>query len=223
MLFRSQWAARCVRQPRVDGGLVFGIVQGSTHADLRARCAQALTGMGFDGYAIGGVSVGEPDTLILKGIEDTVGHLPAERPRYAMGVGLIPQIVELVARGVDLFDCVIPTRLARHGSAFTAAGRYPVKAAVYERDPRPIEEGCGCPACRRFSRAYVRHLLNVGEILGVRLLSMHNLHRYAEFMRELRASLEAGSFEAFRRRVGETYRDPTDEHAAWKAEGDGSE
>ncbi len=218
-----QWAARCVRQPRVDGGLVFGIVQGSTHADLRARCAQALTGMGFDGYAIGGVSVGEPDTLILQGIEDTVGHLPAERPRYAMGVGLIPQIVELVARGVDLFDCVIPTRLARHGSAFTAAGRYPVKAAVYERDPRPIEEGCRCPACRTFSRAYVRHLLNVGEILGVRLLSMHNLHRYAEFMRELRASLETGSFEAFRRRVGETYRDPTDEHAVLKAEGDGNE
>ncbi|OQW96287.1 MAG: tRNA guanosine(34) transglycosylase Tgt [Verrucomicrobia bacterium A1] len=215
-----QWAARCARQPRVDGGLVFAIVQGSTYADLRARCAKALTEIGFDGYAIGGVSVGEPDALILRGIEDSVGHLPADRPRYAMGVGLIPQIVELVARGVDLFDCVIPTRLARHGSAFTAAGRYPVKAAVFERDPRPIEEGCGCPACRTFSRAYVRHLLNVNEMLGVRLLSTHNLHRYAEFMREMRTSLDRGSFEGFRRKVGGTYRDPTDEYEALKKEGD---
>ncbi len=216
-----QWAARCAGQPRVEGGLVFGIVQGSTYPDLRARCAAALTDIGFDGYAVGGVSVGEPEALILQGIEDSVAHLPADRPRYAMGVGLIPQIVELVARGVDLFDCVIPTRLARHGSAFTARGRYPVKAAVYERDPRPVEEGCGCYACRRFSRAYVRHLLSVNEILGVRLLSMHNLHRYAEFMRDLRASLEQGVFEAFRRRIRETYRNPTDEHEAWKKEGDG--
>jgi len=195
------WAALCARQPRADGQLVFGIVQGSVYADLRERCATALVGLGFDGFAIGGVSVGEPDELIVRGIEDSVHHLPSDRPRYLMGVGSIGHMVEAIARGVDMFDCVMPTRLARHGSAFTRRGRYPVKAALYSRDTRPIEEGCGCYACRNFTRAYVRHLMNVNEILGVRLLTIHNLYRYREFMNEIRGALERGTFEALRKEL----------------------
>ncbi|MBP7829777.1 MAG: tRNA guanosine(34) transglycosylase Tgt [Kiritimatiellae bacterium] len=199
------WAALCARQPRAAGQLVFGIVQGSVYADLRERCARGLIEMGFDGYAIGGVSVGEPHALILQGIEDSVRHLPADRPRYLMGVGSHQHMVEAVARGVDMFDCVMPTRLARHGTAFTRAGKYPVKAALYARDPRPIEEGCGCYACRHFSRAYVRHLMNVGEILGIRLLSIHNLFRYEAFVQEMRMAIRAGGFAEYAKEFVEQY------------------
>ena len=195
------WAALCARQPRADGQLVFGIVQGSSYADLRARCAGSLVELGFDGFAIGGVSVGEPDELIVRGIEDSVQYLPVDRPRYLMGVGSIGHMVEAIARGVDMFDCVMPTRLARHGSAFTRRGRYPVKAALYSRDTRPIEEGCGCYACRHFTRAYVRHLMNVNEILGVRLLTIHNLYRYREFMDEIRGAIENGHFAELRKEL----------------------
>lgn len=193
------WAALCARQPRADGQLVFGIVQGSVYDDLRDRCAGELVSMGFDGFAIGGVSVGEPDELIVKGIDDSIKRLPAGKPRYLMGVGSMKHMIEAVARGVDMFDCVMPTRLARHGTAFTRQGRYPVKAALYSEDQRPVEEGCACYACRHFSRAYIRHLMNVNEILGIRLLSMHNLHRYREFMNEIRAAVAAGRFEEYRR------------------------
>ncbi|HOW97806.1 MAG TPA: tRNA guanosine(34) transglycosylase Tgt [Kiritimatiellia bacterium] len=199
------WAALCARQPRAAGQLVFGIVQGSVYADLRERCARGLIELGFDGYAIGGVSVGEPHALILQGIEDSVRHLPADRPRYLMGVGSHQHMVEAVARGVDMFDCVMPTRLARHGTAFTRAGKYPVKAALYARDPRPIEEGCGCYACRHFSRAYVRHLMNVGEILGIRLLSIHNLFRYEAFVQEMRGAIRAGGFAEYAKGFVEQY------------------
>jgi queuine tRNA-ribosyltransferase len=201
------WAVSCARQPRAEGQLVFGIVQGGVHGDLRARCARELVGIGFDGYAIGGVSVGEPDELILRGVADTASHLPAERPRYLMGVGRLTQIVEAVAQGVDLFDCVMPTRCGRNGTAFTRSGQYAVKAARHREDPGPIEAGCGCYACRTFSRAYVRHLLNVDEILGVRLVTLHNLWRYMDFMREMRASIEQGRFAAFRERVRAEYRE----------------
>jgi queuine tRNA-ribosyltransferase len=207
------WAALCVRQPRADGQLFFGIVQGGVYADLRQRCAQGLCELGFDGYAIGGVSVGEPDELIMPGVDACVGLLPADRPRYLMGVGEFGQMTEAVARGVDMFDCVIPTRLARHGTAFTRAGRYPLKANACREDQRPIEEGCGCYACRHFTRAYLRHLWNVGEILGIRLLALHNLHRYLEFMRELRQSILDGTFAEFRRAAptakGMSGEDPT--------------
>jgi queuine tRNA-ribosyltransferase len=216
------WAASCAEQPRAEARLVFGIVQGGVHADLRERCAKALTSIGFDGYAIGGVSVGEPDALILPGVEASVRCLPAERPRYLMGVGRLTQLVEAVARGIDLFDCVMPTRYARNGTAFTRRGRYPVKAGAYRRDAGPVEDGCACYACRTFSRAYVRHLLNVDEILGVRLLTVHNLHCYASFMREMRAALEAGTFAAFRARVAADYADLTPEHEARDQEGEGS-
>ena len=193
------WAALCSKQPRADGQLVFGIVQGSTYEDLRARCARELVAMPFDGYAVGGLSVGEPEELIYQGMDATLPHLPAEKPRYAMGVGLMAQMIEGVARGIDMYDCVVPTRFARNGTAFTRRGRFPVKAGRYKEDFRPIEEGCGCEACLNFSRAYIRHLLNVDEILGLRLISIHNLYRYAEFMKEIRAALADGSFDEYRK------------------------
>jgi queuine tRNA-ribosyltransferase len=202
------WAALCAAQPRAPGQLVFGIVQGGEYAALRERCARELTAIGFDGYAIGGVSVGEPEPVLLEGVRNSAAHLPATHPRYLMGVGFLRQIVAAVAMGVDMFDCVIPTRYARNGTAFTRAGRVPVRNGEYKNDPRPIEEGCGCYACRTVSRAYIRHLVNVNEILGVRLLTIHNLYRYMEFMRELQASLEQGTFrefrEAFERTNGDT-------------------
>jgi len=197
------WASLCATQSRASGQLLFGIVQGGVYGELRERCAHGLVEIGFDGYGIGGVSVGEPVDMLLKGVEDSTIHLPEDRPRYLMGVGDRLQIVEAVARGVDMFDCVIPTRHARNGSAFTRRGSLQVKAGRYKQDTRPVEEGCECPCCRHFTRAYVRHLLNAGEILGIRLLTLHNIHRYMAFMEELRTSLEDGSFAEFRRRAHE--------------------
>lgn len=193
------WAASCAKQPRSEGQLVFGIVQGGEYAELRERCARELVAMGFDGYAIGGVSVGEPEDVLLKGISNSLGLLPYERPRYLMGVGRMGQMLEAIAQGVDMFDCVAPTRFARNGAAFLRwDGRYAVRNGEYKVDLRPIEEGCGCYACRNFTRAYVRHLLNVNEVLGIRLLTMHNLYRYMEFTKEIRAALDAGTFEEYR-------------------------
>lgn len=189
-----RWAAVCAEQSRAPGQLYFGIVQGGEFRDLRLRCAERLCEIGFDGYAVGGVSVGEPEPVLLKGVKDGVANLPQDRPRYLMGVGRLSQIVQAVAMGVDMFDCVMPTRLARNGSAFTANGVYPVKAGAYRMDDRAVEEGCGCYTCQHFSRAYVRHLLNTGEILGVRLLTIHNLHYYERFMRFLRQSIRTGNF-----------------------------
>jgi len=183
------WAAICADQPRAAGQLFFGIVQGGEFGDLRKRCARELVAIGFDGYAVGGVSVGEPEDVLLKGIADGVAELPIEKPRYLMGVGRMAQILHAVRQGVDMFDCVIPTRCARNGSAFTMKGRYPVKAAKYKLDQGPVEEGCGCYTCKNFSRSYIRHLLNVGEILGLRLLTIHNIYRYQEFMREIREAI----------------------------------
>ena len=189
-----RWATLCSEQPRALGQLVFGIVQGGTHTDLRRKCAQELQKIGFDGYAVGGVSVGESEPEILKGISDTVAELPVAKPRYAMGVGMRHQMAEAIAMGVDMFDCVMPTRFARSGTAFTKMGSYPVKAGEYKRDTRPVEEGCSCYACKNFARAYIRHLLNVKEILGVRLLTIHNIHRYMRFMQEIREALHEGTF-----------------------------
>lgn len=192
------WAAKCLEQPRAAGQWVFGIVQGGEHADLRARCAAELVAMGFDGYAVGGVSVGEPEDVLLSGITHGVEGLPADRPRYLMGVGKIHQILEAVARGVDMFDCVRPTRFARNGTAFTWRGSYPVKAGEYRLDQNPVEPGCTCYTCQNFARAYVRHLLNVNEILGVRLLTLHNLHRFMELMQAIRSALVEDRFAAFK-------------------------
>ena len=193
-----RWARDCAAQPRADGQLVFGIVQGGAYSDLREQCTTGLLEIGFDGYAVGGVSVGEPEDVLMQGVTETVVHLPPERPRYLMGVGKLQQVLESVAQGIDMFDCVIPTRFARNGTAFTRYGRIPVKAGEYRMDTDPIEADCTCMVCRNFSRAYIRHLLNVSEILGVRLLTIHNIHRYMTFMREIRAALREGTFAELR-------------------------
>ncbi len=201
-----RWARECREQPRADGQLVFGIVQGGAHAALREECARELVALRFDGYAIGGVSVGEPEPEMLRAVEMTEPFLPADQPRYAMGLGTPAQMVELVARGVDLFDCVLPTRVARNGTAFTAQGTFSVKAGFNKADFRPLEEGCQCFACRHFTRAYLRHLLNVGEILGARMLSVHNTHLFLKVMADARAALGGGTFAEFRREFVARYR-----------------
>ena len=155
--------------------------------------------IGFDGYAIGGVSVGESETEMMEAVDAAAPELPENAPRYLMGVGTPRQIVESVARGVDMFDCVLPTRLGRHGGAYIGYGEtINVKAGKYAKDFSPIEEGCQCYACRNFSRAYIRHLLNVGEILGMRLLTLHNLHYYLNLAANIRKSIENGTFHEFR-------------------------
>ena len=174
--------------------LVFGIVQGSTFEDLRRSSAQALAAMDFDGYAIGGVSVGEPETEMMQAVEWSEPHLPENKPRYAMGLGTPPQMIELIARGVDMFDCVLPTRLARNGTAFTAGGTLNLKNAEFAMQKEPIEEGCVCPACRDFTRGYIRHLIKAEEILGLRLITIHNLHFYLDLMRRARRAIEDGTF-----------------------------
>jgi queuine tRNA-ribosyltransferase len=195
-----RWARECREQPRADGQKVFGIVQGGSNAALREECAKALIEMEFDGYAIGGVSVGEPEPEMFKAVEATAPHLPAHKARYAMGLGTPAQMLELVARGVDMFDCVLPTRVARNGTAFTRRGAFSLKGGACKADFKPIDETCDCFACQRFTRAYLRHLLNVNEILGLRMVSVHNSHLFLKIMADARAHLAAGTF-------GEFYRD----------------
>jgi len=198
------WAARCLEQPRAAGQLFFGIVQGGAFEDLRRHCARELVSIGFDGYAVGGVSVGEPEDVMMKGVADGVAELPLDQPRYLMGVGRMSQMTQAVAMGVDMFDCVMPTRYARNGSAFTRLGPYPVKAAYNRLDQRPVEEGCTCYCCKNFSRSYLRHLLHAGEILGLRLLTLHNIHRYMCFMQEMRDAIRNDCFADFVASVRET-------------------
>jgi len=190
------WAARNDPEQRP---LLFGIVQGSSYADLREKSARSLVAMDWDGYAVGGVSVGEPEPEMMAAVEFAVPHLPADRPRYAMGLGTPPQMVEMVARGIDMFDCVLPTRIARNGTAFTSSGTINLKNACFTLDEKPIEEGCSCYACANFARAYLRHLVKAEEILGLRLITLHNLHFYLGLMKKVRGALEAGTFAAFRR------------------------
>jgi queuine tRNA-ribosyltransferase len=204
-----RWAAECREQPRAEGQMVFGIVQGGSDASIREECAKALVALKFDGYAIGGVSVGEPEPEMMQAVEMTEPFLPANQPRYAMGLGTPAQMVELVARGVDMFDCVLPTRIARNGTAFTRKGTISIKAGFNKADFGPIEEGCECYACRSFTRAYLRHLLNVGEILGLRMVSVHNTHMFLKVMTDMRAAIASGTFTEFRREFAATYV-PTD-------------
>jgi queuine tRNA-ribosyltransferase len=189
-----RWARECREQPRAAGQKVFGIVQGGNNPALREECAKAIVPMDFDGYAIGGVSVGEPEPEMLQAIEFTVPHLPQNKARYAMGLGTPAQMLELVARGVDMFDCVLPTRVARNGTAYTRRGAIGIKGGQFKADFSPIEAGCDCFACKHFTRAYLRHLLNVNEILGLRMLSVHNTHMYLKTMADARAHLAAGTF-----------------------------
>lgn len=207
----TRWAKRCkewtvenAERPTPNAQsrsqqLLFGIIQGATFDDLRKQSAQAIVDLSFDGYAIGGVSVGEPVEEMMRAVESSEPFLPKEKPRYAMGLGTPPQLLEMVARGMDMFDCVLPTRLARNGTAFTAKGTLNLKNAEFALDKGPIEEGCPCPACREFSRGYIRHLVKAEEILGLRLITLHNLHFYLDLMRRARAEIEKGTFDSFRK------------------------
>jgi queuine tRNA-ribosyltransferase len=179
------------------GRACFGIVQGGTFADLRQRSAESLREIGFDGYAVGGLAVGEPQSAMFETLEATVPHLPADKPRYLMGVGKPGDIVGAVLRGIDMFDCVLPTRSGRNGQAFTAQGALNLKNARFADDPAPLEADCDCPACRQFSRAYLHHTVKSGEIIAAMLLTWHNLAFYQRLMGELRQAIAESRLSAF--------------------------
>jgi queuine tRNA-ribosyltransferase len=212
----TRWAKRCLEWKRRNGetanervaaspirrfadSILVGIVQGATFEDLRKGSAQAIVDLDFDAYAIGGVSVGEPEEEMMRAVEWAEPFLPGNKPRYAMGLGTPPQLLELIARGMDMFDCVLPTRLARNGTAFTATGTINLKNAEFILDKNPIEENCVCEACREFSRGYIRHLIKAEEILGLRLITLHNLHFYLNLMNQARSEVEKGTFDQFRK------------------------
>ncbi|MCQ2378259.1 MAG: tRNA guanosine(34) transglycosylase Tgt [Victivallaceae bacterium] len=195
----TRWERMSREQLLNDGQLRFGIVQGSVYPELRERSAREIAEIGFDGYAVGGVSVGESQEDMYRAVDAAIPFIPDDAPHYLMGVGLPHQIVENVARGIDMFDCVLPTRLGRHGGAFIGFGStLAVKAGRYAKDFSPIDPGCDCYACRNFTRAYIRHLMNVGEILGIRLLTLHNLHYYLQLAKKIRDSIADGSFSELR-------------------------
>ena len=194
----AAWAYRS-RQAAIPGQAVFGIVQGGVYEDLRERSAEQILGLGFPGYAIGGLSVGEPTSEVRRIASFTADLLPEDQPRYVMGMGTPEDLLDLIGMGIDLFDCVLPTRNARNGSLFTSRGRISIKRAEHARDPRPPDESCPCYTCRNFSRAYLRHLYRAGEILAARLHTHHNLHFYLDLMRRAREAIESDRYEAFRR------------------------
>jgi queuine tRNA-ribosyltransferase len=194
-----RWAGQCLAIARDTGWLdaghhLFGIVQGSTFADLRAEAAAGLRELDFPGYAIGGVSVGEPEPEMLHQVGCTAPHLPADRPRYAMGLGTPSQLLKMITLGVDMFDCVMPSRVARNGLVFTPDGPINLRNERFREDPRPIVDGLDNYCCRHFSRAYLRHLHNAGEMLAGTLLTIHNLHFFLDLMAQARAHLDAGDF-----------------------------
>ena len=196
---RSQrWASECLAAREhglpAAGQMLFAIVQGSTFDDLRRAAAEALGALAFDGFAIGGVSVGEPEPEMLRQVAATAPHLPSEKPRYTMGLGTPPQVLRIIALGIDMFDCVLPTRGARNGLVFTPDGPMNLRNERFRADSRPLVEGLDNYTCRRFSRAYLRHLVVANEMLGGTLLSLHNLHFYLDLMAQTRAHLEAGDF-----------------------------
>jgi queuine tRNA-ribosyltransferase len=192
------WAQRQRDLPRAPGQLRFAITQGGLDTDLRRRSSKQLVPLDFDGYAIGGLSVGEERGPMFEATTHAASFLPEDKPRYFMGIGDPEGVIEVIARGVDMFDCVLPTRTARTGSALTWEGRLNLRNARFARDPRPLDEHCGCPACTRFSRAYVRHLVNQQEILGLRLLSLHNLRFLIDLVAAARQAVERGEFRRWR-------------------------
>jgi len=193
----THWAARQREQERAPGQLLFGIAQGAADPDLRRRSIEEIAALEFDGHALGGLAVGESREEMFDATGWAAPLLPADRPRYFMGIGDAEGILRVIGAGIDMFDCVLPTRTARTGSALTATGRLNLRNARFANDPRPLEEGCGCPACGRFSRAYVRHLVNQEEILGLRLLSLHNLHFLLELTAGARTAIERGELEVY--------------------------
>lgn len=205
----SRWLERCKREMnRLNGledtinpkQLLFGINQGAVYADIRIEHAKRISELGLDGYAVGGLAVGETHEEMYFILEETVPFLPKDRPTYLMGVGTPANILEGVERGIDFFDCVYPSRNGRHGHLYTNRGKINLFNAKYELDDRPIEEGCGCPACRRYSRAYIRHLLKAKEMLGMRLCVLHNLWFYNTMMEEIRDALDQGCFAEYKKR-----------------------
>ncbi|MEZ5440064.1 MAG: tRNA guanosine(34) transglycosylase Tgt [Lysobacterales bacterium] len=198
MQLSLRWAERSKRAFEGNPNALFGIVQGGVYPALRDESTRGLLDLGFDGYAVGGLAVGEPAHEREAMLEHVCPQLPAERPRYLMGVGRPEDLVEAVARGVDMFDCVMPTRNARNGHLFTAQGQINIRNARFALDTGPVEAGCECYCCANFSRAYLRHLDRCGEILAARLATIHNLHYYLRLMAQMRAAIEAGAFSAFR-------------------------
>jgi queuine tRNA-ribosyltransferase len=218
MLRSARWAARCrerllrLRDSGVDGVTVtnpgqaqFGIVQGGVHPGLRTESVQATVEIGFEAYAIGGLSVGEPPEVMYDVVGHTAPQLPVDRPRYLMGTGMPDDLVECVARGIDLFDCVLPTRNARNGQLITSKGLLVIKNARFAEDQRPPDESCGCYTCRHFSRAYLRHLYIAGEMTAATLNSIHNLYCYLDLMRRIREAIVFGSFERLRQEFHQTF------------------
>ncbi len=200
----TRWAGRS-RESFFNGQgpssrqLLFGIIQGSVYEDLRKESARQITALGFDGYAIGGLSVGEPQELMFTTLNWVESLLPKEKPRYFMGLGMPDQIVRAVGLGMDMFDTSIPTRYGRNGTAFTHEGRVVVRNSQYTKDTRPLDEACGCLVCRRYTRSYIRHLVNTSEILGLRLLSYHNVYFYVDLMRDIRRAIRENRFPEFQR------------------------
>jgi queuine tRNA-ribosyltransferase len=194
----THWADRQRAAPRAPRQLLFGITQGASDSDLRRRSIEEITALDFDGYALGGLSVGEPRPLTLDATAWAAPLLPEDRPRYFMGIGDAEGILEVIERGIDMFDCVLPTRTARTGSALTWEGRLNLRNARFARDPKPLDGDCSCPACSRFSRAYIRHLVNQEELLGLRLLTLHNLHFVLDVTTRAREAIEGGELASFK-------------------------
>ena len=195
----TEWARRQRRAPRADGQLLFGISQGGTDPELRARSTEEIAELDFDGNAIGGLAIGEDRAGMFEATDSAAALMPADKPRYFMGIGDVEGVLEVIEAGVDMFDCVLPTRTARTGSATTWEGRLNLRNARYAKDERPLDESCDCPACTRFSRAYLRHLVNQSELLGHRLLTLHNLRFLLELTRGAREAIERREFAAYKR------------------------
>ena len=207
MRLSLRWAERCKRafEGAAPGRALFGIVQGGDDTALRVESARGLTDIGFPGYAIGGLAVGEPQEVMLRIVAETAPALPADKPRYLMGVGTPEDLLEAVARGIDMFDCVLPTRNGRHGHAFTRYGEINLRNARHAEDPRPLDEESACEATRTYSRAYLHHLIRANEMLGSMLLSEINLAYYQELMAGMRAAIRDGGFDAFRAAAREAW------------------
>jgi len=204
MELTHRWAKRCKEAKGSKTQSLFGIVQGGMFQDLRKESAEAIMRIGFDGYAIGGLSVGEDKVLMYEMIDAVVPYLPYDKPRYLMGVGTPEDLVEGVARGVDMFDCVMPTRNARNGTLFTKRGKLGIRNALFANDINPVEDGCGCYTCKNYSRAYLRHLFAANEILAARLGTTHNLYYYTKLMADIRDAIETDRFQEFRKEFYES-------------------